>query len=210
MGTRHLICVVNDNQYRIAQYGQWDGYPSGQGIKILDFLKSPMIEQLKNNLDNCSWLTAGEHNKLWEGFGVDANQSYVDYDIHKEFCSKYPQLNRDTGAGILNIVANATGSIKLKDDLDFAQVSLFCEWVYVIDFDKNTLEVYRGFNETPLEPSDRFYTTDQKEDENGLYPVKLFQSFDLSNLPSENEFLEICEQELDEKQTPSFDGLIGM
>ena len=42
MGTRHLICVVSDNQYRIAQYGQWDGYPEGQGAAILEFLKSPM------------------------------------------------------------------------------------------------------------------------------------------------------------------------
>lgn len=23
MGTRHLICAVSDNKYRIAQYGQW-------------------------------------------------------------------------------------------------------------------------------------------------------------------------------------------
>ena len=32
MGTRHMIGVVKDGIPRIAQYGQWDGYPSGQGV----------------------------------------------------------------------------------------------------------------------------------------------------------------------------------
>ena len=39
MGTRHLICVVKDNEYKLAQYGQWDGYPEGQGVNILRFLR---------------------------------------------------------------------------------------------------------------------------------------------------------------------------
>jgi len=27
MGTRNLTCVMKDGQYKVAQYGQWDGYP---------------------------------------------------------------------------------------------------------------------------------------------------------------------------------------
>lgn len=145
--------------------------------------------------------------------GGDTKQRYVDNDIYKKFCSRYPEFSRDTGAGILEIVANASGDIKLKDDSDFAQDSLFCEWAYVIDFDKNTFEVYQGFNETPLEPSDRFYTAEQDADDNGLYPIRLCQSFDLSNLPSKEEFLEICEPEQDEpdeEETPVLNGLTGM
>ena len=145
--------------------------------------------------------------------GVDTKQRYVDNDIYKKFCVRYPELSRDTGAGILEIVANASDDIKLIDDSDFVQDSLFCEWAYVIDFDKNTFEVYQGFNETPLEPSDRFYSAEQDADENGLYPIKLCQSFDLSNLPSEEEFLEICEPEQDEpdeEETPALNGLTGM
>ena len=30
MGTRHLIAVQLDGEYKIAQYGQWDGYPEGK------------------------------------------------------------------------------------------------------------------------------------------------------------------------------------
>lgn len=128
MGTRHLICVVSDNQYRIAQYGQWDGYPEGQGAAILEFLKSPMAKQLKNNLERCSWITNDEYNKLWKEFGADATQPYIDCDVYQSFSEKYPQLSRDTGAKILKIAAGATGEMKLQNSLDFSQDSLFCEW----------------------------------------------------------------------------------
>lgn len=35
MGTRNLTAVYLDGQYKVAQYGQWDGYPEGQGITAL-------------------------------------------------------------------------------------------------------------------------------------------------------------------------------
>ncbi|MHC5949058.1 hypothetical protein ACVXZ3_04645 [Providencia hangzhouensis] len=42
MGTRHLICVAKDGDYKVAQYGQWDGYPSGQGLTLLTFLRDKL------------------------------------------------------------------------------------------------------------------------------------------------------------------------
>jgi hypothetical protein len=38
MGTRHLIKVIYNKETKVAQYGQWDGYPDGQGLTILNFL----------------------------------------------------------------------------------------------------------------------------------------------------------------------------
>lgn len=46
MGTRHLICVQHNNEYKVAKYGQWDGYPSGQGAGILEFLKGSFNKAL--------------------------------------------------------------------------------------------------------------------------------------------------------------------
>lgn len=51
MGTRHLICVFYQGRFVVAQYGQWDGYPEGQGVKILKFLRVPInIQRLKEGL----------------------------------------------------------------------------------------------------------------------------------------------------------------
>ncbi|EGP83674.1 unnamed protein product [Zymoseptoria tritici ST99CH_3D1] len=38
MGTRHLILVWYKGKWHIAQYGQWDGYPGGQGMTVFRFL----------------------------------------------------------------------------------------------------------------------------------------------------------------------------
>ena len=43
MGTRHMVGVVLDGDFKIAQYGQWDGYPEGQGKTVLDFLRKADI-----------------------------------------------------------------------------------------------------------------------------------------------------------------------
>ena len=72
--------------------------------------------------------------------------------------------------------------------------------------------MYQGFNETPLDASERFYTAGQ-EDDNGLYPVRLIKTFDLSALPSEEEFLELCEpaeDEPEEEMAVDFGRLMGI
>lgn len=46
MGTRNLTAVYLDGQYKVAQYGQWDGYPEGQGITVLTFLRDKMDLEL--------------------------------------------------------------------------------------------------------------------------------------------------------------------
>lgn len=44
MGTRNLVAVQIDGQYKIAQYGQWGGYPEGKGVDALTFLRDRMDE----------------------------------------------------------------------------------------------------------------------------------------------------------------------
>lgn len=52
----------------------------------------------------------------------------------------------------------------------------------------NTLEVYEGFNKTPLTSKDRFFY--MQNDEMEYYPVKLVVALELDNLPKGEEFVE--------------------
>ena len=60
MGTRNLTCVVKGGEYKIAQYGQWDGYPTGAGKKILNFLKNANLEIFSEKVSQLRFVTAEE------------------------------------------------------------------------------------------------------------------------------------------------------
>lgn len=71
MGTRNLTAVYLDGEYRIAQYGQWDGYPEGQGMTALNFLRSMDEEKFKSALRNSSFISGDELTALWKQYGAD-------------------------------------------------------------------------------------------------------------------------------------------
>jgi hypothetical protein len=182
MGTRNLTFVKLDGKYRIAQYGQWDGQPSGQGETVLQFLKDILNEEavstFKEKLLKCRFATKEELQEI----GKDKN-----------WASKYPQLSRDAGAGILEMVCSGEPPMVLKDETNFANDSVFCEWAYVIDFDSGTFEVFTGFNKIQLTPQDRFYTGNKPDKE--YYPIRLLKSFPLDQLPPEEEFFALEESD---------------
>lgn len=69
------------------------------------------------------------------------------------------------------------------DSYQFAAQSLWCEWCYVIDYDANTFEVYKGFNKHKLAPNERFYDLEEYRDTSTpFHPVKFLCKFELSNL----------------------------
>lgn len=193
MGTRHLIAVAKDNDYKLAQYGQWDGYPSGQGVSVLSFLKANKLEDFVEKLSNVSFITEEELKQCWIEAGAKPEEEWVTLDASRKMQEMYPENVRDTGAEILDIIMNADKPIKVINSIDFAADSIFCEWAYVIDLDKQTLEVFRGINHDPLTESDRFYNLDKPGE---FHPIKLLKSYDLSNLPSEEDFV----NELDKLQ----------
>lgn len=178
MGTRNLTCVVLGGEYKVAQYGQWDGYPSGQGVTALNFLRGMDRENFTAKVRATRFIDAAETAAL------DTT----------DWMKTHPQLSRRNGAKILQLVADAEPGIPLVDQHQFAADGLMCEWVYVIDLDKSTFEVFKGFNEQPLAEGERFAGLDPvKYARCSYYPVKHRHTFDLAALPTEEEFLVILE-----------------
>lgn len=181
MGTRHLIAVYKDGKHRIAQYGQWDGYPSGQGKTVLEFLKDEgAVWQLKTyrlrDDEGVRFLTDAEIEKI---------------NLEKNPIAQRPQLSRNMGADILHLAAKVD-NLALVDSLSFAADSLFCEWAYVIDFDTNVFEVYRGFNQKPA--IGRFANMPVEEGSE-YQPVTLIKTYRLDDLPSYEQFIADCDPE---------------
>ena len=200
MGTRHLICVMKDNEYKVAQYGQWDGYPDSQGIDILNFLKKYDKEKFLSKLDKyVEFGTEEELKDQWKQCGA-GDDEWADSKVANKHRELFPENSRDTGANILNIIQKTKRKLLLKNTIDFAADSLFCEYVYVIDFDKNAYEIYEGYNHTFLDPSERFAFLIKKDEsehildkltnsEDEFFPVKFLKSFNLDFLPDKKNFL---------------------
>lgn len=175
MGTRHLICVTSGGQYRVAQYGQWDGYPEGQGLIVLNFcrrLAGPeCLADFKRKAEACRFLSDEE---------IDALNAAGNWKL------THSHLSRDIGAKILDCVA-ANDGLELVDSTKFAGESLFCEWAYVVDLDAMRLEVYRGFNTNNVDPAERFAHVPLSHDT--LKQVRFVRAWHLSDLPSDKAFL---------------------
>ena len=67
MGTRNLTIAVMDGKTRVAQYGQWDGYPEGQGTTILEFLKSADLDLFKKKLETTAFVDDEKQERLRNG-----------------------------------------------------------------------------------------------------------------------------------------------
>ena len=191
MGTRHLIAVKADGEYKIAQYGQWDGYPSGQGSTAVEFLRNKTSrEKLRKALKHCTFVTDEQIQKYAKDMGLGDWMTMEEAD---RWNAAHPFFSRDHGASVLSMVAKTAKPkhpVELRNSLQFAADSLFCEWAYVVDFDTNTFEVYKGFNQTPLKKSERFVGLPKSDSAGGKYhPVTLVKSFKLGRLPAPEGFV---------------------
>lgn len=140
MGTRNLTVVKNvNNETKIALYGQWDGYPEYSGVEALRFLREKINRHnLLASLPLVEFISEEESEAIWETFEHDDNDP-------TKAQTAMPGLTRDTGISILGIVATASKPIKMIDNSDFRDDSLFCEGIYEVDFSTNKfISTYHG------------------------------------------------------------------
>lgn len=158
------------------------------------------VEQFKAALRNSSYISTDDLGALWKQHGV-GDDGMVTMEQADAMKRDYPQFSRDTGADILEMVQNHDGML-LDNRIEFAADSLFCEWAWVIDLDNWTFEAYEGFNQVPLTEYDRFYSLHEHEDD-GYHGVRLAEKWSLDHLPSDDEFLEQFNEDVEE-DIPSF------
>ena len=178
MGTRNLTIVKHNEEIKVAQYCQWDGYPDSAGLHILNFLQKRNKEDFKHNLEQCSWATEEDLEKA-EEFIKSIEESNL--TIHADtWHAVFPAFHRNTGCRILELICPPYGGPKrmlLQNSFKFGGDKVFCEWAWVIDLDSNQLEVYSS-----------------SDGSKGIFkdledPVRLTVSWDLDTLPTPEDFM---------------------
>lgn len=201
MGTRNLTIVINrKGETKVGQYGQWDGYPEGAGFIILEFLsRKSNREALEKAIEKTRFMNDEDDKEMGEFLkSIGSDDGWLTGEQSEKYKEKYPYLTRDHGAGILKTITESNDDeILLANQSSFAADSLFCEWAYVIDFQKETFEVYRGFNQEKLDENERFHNIEQEKNEN-YEPVRFSQSFTFDNLPTYQHFMEKYNNEEEE------------
>jgi len=177
MSTRGLCCIVANGEYCVAVYNGHDSYPSYGGRKMLEFLRS---------------------------LGKDGLEKLRVNSLTK--VKLIDDADCTDGLEVFNKILNAQSEVGIYNDLDFAADSLFCEWCYLIDFDRRTFEVYNGFNTFPLKNTERFYFLNNKiytqdyPPYKTYYPIKMVKAWPLDALPTVDEFEKFFEQNSDEQE----------
>jgi hypothetical protein len=199
MGTRNLTMVIDtEGKTRVAQYGQWDGYPSGNGVRILGTLTNTNSQKRLLSAvggSNVRFINEADQKEI-DLFrkSIGADGKWITMEQSDKIDKKYPYLSRNLGGGILDKIINSNGEdVILSDSTGFAADSLFCEWAYVVDFEKKVLEVYEGFNKG--EVNGRFSDLEGRD---GYNPVTLIKSYPLNDLPSKEVFLKDLEPDEEE------------
>lgn len=194
MSTRGLIVLIADSQVRCALYNHFDSDPGGLGSDILGFLTKEIDEQFTDKLKLCEFIT------------IEQKKALIDKVGSHKFEDSYPWLTGTCGEQIFTHIQKSKNALQMENKINFAADSLFCEWCYVVDFDKKTFEVYSGFNKQKLEEGERFaYLNEMSEQKSAhrindcYYPVKLVKSFMLSDLPTPQQFFVDC-QSCDEEE----------
>lgn len=207
MGTRNLTMVIdNQGTLKVAQYGQWDGYPSGQGAVVLAFAKNKdkmhRLEQELQNIkffNNCEDIEkwGEEYDKRCPHWNEAENKMTSDDRTEADIYWFEKTKTRDLCAKILDSIITLDKTklpkehnniIYLYDDSEFGKDSLFCEWAYCINFETNKLECFKGFNTDETKQHPRFATVSDE-----YFGIVLIKEYDLDNLPSEDDFIKELE-----------------
>lgn len=182
MGTRGLMAFAHNGEVK-GMYNHFDSYPSGLGEDLVQFILKQdgnfdeAKELFKNLVAVDEEVPPTEDQKL-------ALLRYYDPKVSTGRTDEWYSLLRETQG-------NPEATLKAGfyvDGKEFAKDSLFCEWGYVIDFDREVLEVYRGFQNDPhnegrfAQPEPGYVSPGYGEGPTNYYTIRLFTEISFSKL----------------------------
>lgn len=140
MGTRGLIGVVADGVFK-GTYNHFDSYPSGLGVEL-----AKQVAMMRKNLplwrDRAKALMLVGENTKPAPADKRRWKPYTDLKVSERSTADWYCLTHGA-QGKLNLILEIGQAI---DSREFVRDSLFCEYAYVVDFDREVLVCLQGFN----------------------------------------------------------------
>lgn len=181
MGTRGLNGWVQKGKY-YGQYNQFDTYPSGLG--------NDMVKLAKKITKEDGWEKFKENALKMKRITKDTLDSKKDADIIARYIKffdeqvstgkvtePYALFRHLQGMGLMEHLY--LGNIEhYRDQMDFINDSLFCEYAWFFNLDTMMFEGWKGFQHE-ADPSNPFGTTC----DNGYYPCKRVVNVPLTKIP---------------------------
>lgn len=172
MGTRGAVGFIKDGEIKVA-YNHFDSYPEGLGEEVLNFVREYSVDQMREMFDKIEL--------------VDEDSTPTKEQIQR--CREVGTINLGVGSGSEQdwycLLRGCQGNLKAYADTGlmvnakkFLGDSLFCEYAYLINLDDETLETYKGFQQS--QPKGRF---SDWEPDKGYYAVGLTSIHLLKDLP---------------------------
>ena len=212
MGTRGCVGFRINKKDKLT-YNHFDSYPTELGKNVMLFIKDtpdieikeiaariilvkddvpPTDEQIKECRGFANLSVGNKTEKEWYSLLREAQGKLEAYkskpivvDVNDPDIFKTPTQDEKEDATV-------TGLKYMVDSHYFMKESLFCEWAYVLNTDKNELEIYRGFNK---KKNGKGRYAKGKADDGGYYGVTLLETIsfqDVRDIEGKEGILEYC------------------
>jgi hypothetical protein len=176
MSTRGFLGFAINGELKIG-YNHSDSYPSWLGEKALKFAQTACApEAITETRSSVASLVLVNEEEPPTPEQIEALEEFANLTVGTQKADDWYVLLRETQGQPAAILRAGF----MIDGCDFPADSLFCEWGYLIDFDAETFEVYRGFVQGKAEG--RFAGIQIRHD-SGYGPVTLIASWPFSALP---------------------------
>lgn len=189
MSSRGVVGVHVNGVDKLT-YNHFDSYPSGLGDDLVEMIrgwfKQPHQARVKSKLGMLK-RKAEEVVLVSEGTTPTVEQQaafakFSNTGVGNQSLSDWYCLLRDLQGNLQGMLDAGV----MLDASEFVKDSLFCEWGYVINFDTEKFEVYKGFQEQPHDKG-RFAQLPLKPksypEQSEYYPIALIAEFPLKRIP---------------------------
>ena len=139
MSTRGAWGFIIDGEEKIA-FNHYDSYPRSLGMAVKNFAQNHSLDDLKKIAKSLQ-LVSDDIKPTQEQINHCTEMQTVNLDVSERSTDDwYCLLHNAQGRPEMY----ADGLKFMLDSRDFLKESLWCEWVYIIDLDREMFQVFKG------------------------------------------------------------------